>query len=74
MNDMDNVVDFAAYRRRQRAQSSGAELDRARREWTILSGYNREASGAAMTEFYRLWFAGAEREGYFDQTKPADSE
>ena len=31
-----------------------------------------DAAAAAMTEFYRLWFAAAERQGYFD--KPSDSE
>jgi hypothetical protein len=40
----------------------------------VLSGYDRQAAASAMTEFYRLWFAAAERQGYFDQTGPRDSE
>jgi hypothetical protein len=69
-----DIVDFATYLNRRRPSSDGVALDRARRDWGLLSGYNREAAGMAMTEFYRLWFAGAERDGYFEQTKPADSE
>jgi hypothetical protein len=56
----------------RRRRSGAADLDRARRDWTILSDYDRDAAAAAMTEFYRLWFAAAERQGYFD--KPSDSE
>lgn len=71
---MGDVVDLASYLERRRAKFDGAELNRARRDWATLSGYNREAAGMAMSEFYRVWFAGAERDGYFEQTKPADSE
>jgi hypothetical protein len=58
----------------RRQRSSAADLDRARRDWTVLSDYDRDAAAAAMTEFYRLWFAAAERQGYFDQHKPGDAE
>ena len=59
----------------ERAQRHGAaEMDRARRDWTMLAGYDRQAAASAMTEFYRLWFAAAERQGYFDQARPSDSE
>ncbi len=58
----------------RRRRSSAAEMDRARRDWTVLSGYDRQAAASAMTEFYRLWFAAAERQGYFDQTGPRDPE
>jgi len=58
----------------RRRRSSAAEMDRARRDWTVLSGYDRQAAASAMTEFYRLWFAAAERQGYFEQTRPSDSE
>ena len=71
---MGDIVDLASYLNRRRAKSDSAELDRARRDWVTLSGYNREAAGMAMTEFYRVWFAAAERDGYFEQSKPADSE
>ena len=27
-----------------------------------------------VTEFYRLWFAAAERHGHFEQARPSDSE
>ncbi|MGH6934224.1 MAG: hypothetical protein ACREEE_17540 [Dongiaceae bacterium] len=71
---MGNVVELATYRGRRQTKSEATDLDRARRDWTVLRSYDREAAGAAMTEFYRLWFAGAERDGYFEQSKPADSE
>jgi hypothetical protein len=58
----------------RRRRSSAAEMDRARRDWTVLADYDREAAASAMTEFYRLWFAAAERQGYFNQTRPSDSE
>ena len=58
----------------RRRRSSAAEMDRARRDWTMLAGYDRQAAASAMTEFYRLWFAAAERQGYFDQARPSDSE
>ena len=58
----------------RRRRGSAAALDRARRDWTVLSGYDRQAAASAMTEFYRLWFAAAERQGYFDQAGPSDSE
>jgi len=58
----------------RRRRSSAADMDRARRDWTVLSGYDREAAASAMTEFYRLWFAAAERQGYFEQTSPSGSE
>jgi len=49
-------------------------MDRARRDWTVLAHYDRDAAASAMTEFYRLWFAAAERHGHFEQTRPSDSE
>jgi hypothetical protein len=58
----------------RRRRSSAAEMDRARRDWTVLAHYDREAAASAMTEFYRLWFAAAERQGYFDQSRLSDSE
>jgi hypothetical protein len=58
----------------RRRRSSAADMDRARRDWTVLSDYDREAAASAMTEFYRLWFAAAERQGYFEQTSPSGSE
>jgi hypothetical protein len=70
---MGVVLPFPPLEERRRRGSMTA-LDRARRDWTVLSGYDREAAATAMTEFYRLWFAAAERQGYFDQEKPADSE
>ena len=56
----------------RRRRGSAAAMDRARRDWTVLSGYDRQAAASAMTEFYRLWFAAAERQGYFDQSKRRD--
>jgi len=58
----------------RRRRSSAAEMDRARRDWTVLADYDREAAASAMTEFYRLWFAAAERQGHFEQTRPSGSE
>ena len=55
-------------------RSSAADMDRARRDWTVLSDYDRQAAASAMTEFYRLWFAAAERQGHFEQSRPSDSE
>jgi hypothetical protein len=69
---MGVVVEFPSLQERRR-RGSAAELDRARRDWTVLSGYDRDAAAAAMTQFYRLWFAAAERQGYFD-ARPGDSE
>ncbi|MGE0118222.1 MAG: hypothetical protein AB7S71_03135 [Dongiaceae bacterium] len=70
---MGMILPFPSLEERRR-HSGAADLDRARRDWTILSGYDRDAAAAAMTEFYRLWFAAAERQGYFDERKPSDSE
>jgi hypothetical protein len=70
---MGDILQFPSPEER-RQRGSVAALDRARRDWTVLSGYDRNAAATAMTEFYRLWFAAAERQGYFDQGKPADSE
>lgn len=70
---MGIVVQFPSLEERQR-RSSAAELDKARHDWTVLSGYDRDAASTAMTEFYRLWFAAAERQGYFDQPKPSGGE
>jgi hypothetical protein len=67
------VLPFPSLEER-RQRSSAADLDRARRDWTVLSDYDRNAAAAAMTEFYRLWFAAAERQGHFDQHKPGDAE
>jgi hypothetical protein len=58
----------------RRRRSTAAEMDRARRDWTVLAHYDRDAAASAMTEFYRLWFAAAERQGYFEQTSPSGSE
>ena len=57
-----------------RRRRSAAEMDRARRDWTVLAHYDREAAASAMTEFYRLWFAAAERQGHFAQARPSDPE
>ena len=73
MPRMAIVLQFPTPEERRR-RNSAADLDRARRDWTVLSGYNRDAAASAMTEFYRLWFAAAERQGYFDQHKPGDAE
>lgn len=58
----------------RRRRNSAAEMDRARRDWTVLADYDRQAAASAMTEFYRLWFAAAERQGHFEPTRPSDSE
>ena len=71
--DMAIVLQFPSPEDRRR-RSSAAEMDRARRDWTVLAHYDREAAASAMTEFYRLWFAAAERQGHFDQARPSDSE
>ncbi len=70
---MGIVLQFPSSEDRRR-RSSAAEMDRARRDWTVLAGYDRQAAASAMTEFYRLWFAAAERQGYFEQTRPSGSE
>lgn len=70
---MGIVVQFPSLEERQR-RSSAADLDKARHDWTVLSAYDRDAASTAMTEFYRLWFTAAERQGYFDQPKPSDCE
>ena len=67
------VLQFPSPEDRRRRRSA-ADLDRARRDWTVLSSYDREAAATAMTEFYRLWFAAAERQGHFVQAQPSDSE
>jgi len=71
--DMAIVLQFPSPEDRRR-RSSAAEMDRARRDWTVLAHYDREAAASAMTEFYRLWFAAAERQGHFDQARPSDAE
>jgi hypothetical protein len=70
---MGIVLQFPSSEDRRR-RSSAAEMDRARRDWTVLAGYDRQAAASAMTEFYRLWFAAAERQGYFEQTRPSRSD
>jgi len=70
---MGIVLQFPSNEDRRR-RSSAADMDRARRDWTVLADYDRDAAASAMTEFYRLWFAAAERQGYFHQTRPNDSE
>jgi len=70
---MGIVLQFPSIAERQQ-RGSVAQLDRARRDWTVLSGYDRDAAASAMTEFYRLWFAAAERQGYFDHRPPCDTE
>ena len=70
---MGIIVAFPT-REERRRRSSASDLDRARRDWTTLSGYDRAAAATAMTEFYRLWFAAAERQGHFDEQRPSDTE
>jgi hypothetical protein len=70
---MGIVLQFPSNEDRRR-RSSAADMDRARRDWTVLAHYDRDAAASAMTEFYRLWFAAAERQGHFSQTRPSDSE
>jgi hypothetical protein len=70
---MGIILQFPS-REERRQRSSAADLDRAKRDWAVLSGYDRDAAAAAMTEFYRLWFAAAERQGYFDRVTPCDSD
>jgi len=70
---MGIVLQFPSDEVRAR-RSAAAEMDQARHGWTVLSGYDRQAAASAMTEFYRLWFAAAERHGYFRQGRPSDSE
>jgi hypothetical protein len=70
---MGIVVQFPSLDERQR-RSSAAQLDRARHDWSVLSEYDRDAAATAMTEFYRIWFAAAERQGYFEPSRPADAE
>ena len=70
---MGIVLQFPSSEERAR-RSAVAEMDRARRDWTMLAGYDRQAAATAMTEFYRLWFAAADRQGYFDQARPSDTE
>ena len=67
------VLQFPSVEDRRR-RSSAAEMDRARRDWTVLAHYDRDAAASAMTEFYRLWFAAAERHGHFEQSRPSNSE
>src|SRR5215510_2246712 len=57
---MGEVVQFPS-RNERRLRDQATQLDRARRDWTVLSGYDRDAAAAAMTEFYRIWFHSAER-------------
>ncbi len=63
---MGDIVQFPSADQR-RLRDEAVRLDRARREWTMLSGYDRDAAAAAMTEFYRIWFMAAERQGHFDE-------
>ncbi len=49
-------------------------IDKALREWVRLTHYDRDASSAAQTRFYRQFFAAADRQGYWDRDKPSDSE
>ena len=70
---MGVVLQFPSNEVRAR-RSAAAEMDRARHDWTMLSGYDRQAAASAMTEFYRLWFAAAERHGCFQHSRPSDSD
>ncbi len=70
---MGMIIRFPPMDERRR-RSASADLDRARRDWTVPSGDDRNIAASAMTEFYRLWFAAAERQGRFDQRKPGDTE
>jgi hypothetical protein len=63
---MGDVVQFPSPAER-RLRDEAVRLDRARRDWTMLSGYDRDAAATAMTEFYRIWFMAAERQGHFDE-------
>lgn len=56
---MGDIVAFPSRAERQH-RDRAARLDRARRDWTVMSDYDREAAAAAMTEFYRVWFETAE--------------
>jgi hypothetical protein len=58
---MGEVVQFPS-RHERRLRDQATQLDRARRDWTVLSGYDRDAAAVAMTEFYRIWFHSAERD------------
>src|SRR5262245_61697724 len=58
---MGEVWQFPS-RNEGRLRMQAMQLDRARHDWTVLSGYDRDAAAAAMTEFYRLWFHSAERD------------
>jgi hypothetical protein len=70
---MATILRFPAPDQRRR-RSAAAGLDRARRDRIGLGGHDRNATAVAMTEFYRLWFAAAERQSHIDQHKPGDTE
>jgi len=69
---MGDIVQFPS-RSERRLRDQAAQLDRARRDWTMLSGYDRDAAAEAMTEFYRVWFLSAERQGDFSAEELADA-
>jgi hypothetical protein len=70
---MGTVIEFSAAHK-HRARREASRLDRARRDWSVLSAYDRDAACRAMTEFYRLWFAAADRQRYFEATRTGNSE
>ena len=69
---MGEIVQFPS-RGERRLRDQAAQLDRARRDWTMLSGYDRDAAAAAMTEFYRVWFYAAEPQADFSSEDLADA-
>jgi hypothetical protein len=69
---MGVVVQFPS-RNERRLRDQASQLDRARRDWTVLSGYDRDAAAVAMTEFYRIWFLASEPQGDFSgENLPGD--
>lgn len=68
---MGEVVQFPS-RNERRLRDQAMQLDRARRDWTLLSGYDRDAAAAAMTEFYRVWFLSADRQSDFSDENLAE--
>lgn len=69
---MGEIVQFPS-RSERRLRDQAAQLDRARRDWTMLSGYDRDAAAAAMTEFYRVWFHAGEPQADFSREELADA-
>ena len=72
---MGTVVNFGELQEERLSRQRAKELDAARHKWTFLgvNDYEDAAIGAAQAEFYRLWFAAADRQGYFE-AKPSPKE